>query len=310
MLPFSLSASHLLQRGSCLPVPTQDAPALLVQRQRGEHKPLATHPAAQQLPLACQRVTAFGPDAKRALGFNLLPGHLPLVNQDASRRGAADAVWRVGTRQSPPGQLPLAPAPRPLSWSSPRSWVEAGLGFTCWGTGCDAARIALFPRARSPSQPHGLFAVTLLRWAGCWGVNNSLLRAPAAPPHPQPGLESCPWAQRGWRCPHGASRPRSTLQPLPKRGAPAHPPVMGMPRGPGHAIIILQGNKSCCTPACPPPHHVCARTCADAHARLHSRAAPCQGVAFGVAHSRADGGELPSTRVCKHAGQPQAVYPP
>lgn len=39
-------------------------------------------------------------------------------------------------------------------------------------------------RAQSPSQPHGLFAVTLLRWAGCWCVNNSLLRAPAALPYP------------------------------------------------------------------------------------------------------------------------------
>lgn len=129
-------------------------------------------------------------------------------------------------------------------------------------------------RARSPSQPHGLFAVTLLRWAGCWCVNNSLLRAPAALPYPN-------------------------CNPPPNLYAPQ------CARGPGHAIIMSRGNKSCCTPA-RPRKNVRAHTCADAHAPLHSRAAPCQRAVFGVT----DRGELPSTRVCKQARQPQAVHTP
>lgn len=61
-------------------------------------------------------------------------------------------------------------------------------------------------RGSGSSEPHRLFAVTLLGREHCWCVNNSLLEAkqtgggqqplPASPPpqpvaHPRPGLQSC-----------------------------------------------------------------------------------------------------------------------
>lgn len=59
-------------------------------------KPLATNPEVQQLPLAFQNVTAFRPDAKRLLGFNLSV-RSPLACQSSA--APAGAVGTGAIRQ-------------------------------------------------------------------------------------------------------------------------------------------------------------------------------------------------------------------
>lgn len=99
-------------------------------------KPLATNPEVQQLPLAFQSVTAFRPDAKRVLGFNLSlrspipcqssPAPAGAAGTDATRQDA-QPLRKISISQAPPPGLLLFGPPGP---TSPHLNLP-GFGSTC-----------------------------------------------------------------------------------------------------------------------------------------------------------------------------------
>lgn len=108
----------------------------------GVEKPLASNPGVQQLPLACQSVTAFRPDAKRVLGSNLSlrspipcqssPAPLEAAGTDATRQDARP-LWEISITQTPPRGLLLFGPPQPYILPAKSAWLWEhllqGLGF-------------------------------------------------------------------------------------------------------------------------------------------------------------------------------------
>lgn len=122
---------------------------------RGVEKPLATDAGVQQLLRVCQSVTAFRPDAKRVLGFNLSvrspnacqSALLPWgIGTDNTGWAAADAAHRhpLDRQQAEPPTLSLPGGAAP-SWAGD---AAAGGGTLC------SVHSAL-PRAQSRHNPTG-----------------------------------------------------------------------------------------------------------------------------------------------------------
>lgn len=143
--------AHLLLLGVLLSSQLEDSCAGI--GGRGAEKPLATNAGVQQLLRVCQSVTAFGPDAKHVLGFNLCV-RSPIARQsgtapagtDAIRWAAANAAHRhpLGQQQA---ELPTLSLPNgaALSWAGDAAAGDETLCFVH----------SALPRAQSRHNPAG-----------------------------------------------------------------------------------------------------------------------------------------------------------